>query len=231
MAKPCLQHAHKFLPRRAALGATLVTALAGSGLIMAAPAQAATTGTPANPIAEAQHHAERAKADAYKINVSAAQVLALAKAQVGTSENSRGGGTKFQRWYAQSQRALETIRRDGGSRAGYLNAAWCAMFVSWVGEHAGARPQVGWDAYTVTHAKWFKDNDRWGSAPKPGAVVFFSWRGGKSVSAVQHVGFVVKDNKNGTISTIEGNTGNGSVEQRVRPKWQVVGYGYPEYAA
>ncbi|WP_240777869.1 hypothetical protein [Nonomuraea basaltis] len=34
----------------------------------------------------------------------------------------------------------------------------------------------------------------------------------------------------GTISTIEGNTGNGKVEERVRPKSQVVGYGYPEYA-
>ena len=37
------------------------------------------------------------------------------------------------------------------------------MFVSWVGEQAGIRPQMGWDAYTVTHAKWFKDNHHWGT--------------------------------------------------------------------
>ena len=42
---------------------------------------------------------------------------------------------------------------------------------------------------------------------------------------------MVKDNNNGTITTIEGNTGRGKVEERIRPKWQVVGYGYPEYAA
>ena len=40
-----------------------------------------------------------------------------------------------------------------------------------------------------------------------------------------------KDNGDGTITTIEGNTGNGKVEERVRPTSQVAGYGYPEYAA
>ncbi|GGL57352.1 hypothetical protein [Planomonospora parontospora] len=35
----------------------------------------------------------------------------------------------------------------------------------------------------------------------------------------------------GTITTIEGNTGNGKVEQRIRPKNEVVGYGYPQYAS
>ncbi|WP_344844298.1 hypothetical protein [Nonomuraea dietziae] len=48
----------------------------------------------------------------------------------------------------------------------------------------GARPQVGWDAYTVAHAKWFKSNERWGTTPKPGAVVFFSWSGSKSISSI-----------------------------------------------
>jgi hypothetical protein len=35
----------------------------------------------------------------------------------------------------------------------------------------------------------------------------------------------------GTITTVEGNTGNGKVEQRIRPTSQVVGYGYPQYSA
>ncbi|MFE3450001.1 CHAP domain-containing protein [Nonomuraea sp. NPDC059194] len=162
---------------------------------------------------------------------SAAVVLAEAKKQIGVRENSRGGGTKFQDWYVNSQRARETVARDGGNVRAYANAAWCAMFVSWVGEQTGARTQVGWDAYTVTHARWFKANKRWGSEPKPGAVVFFSWKGGKDLDDIRHVGFVEKDNGDGTISTIEGNTGNGVVEQRVRPKSQVVGYGYPSYGA
>ncbi|WP_433256370.1 CHAP domain-containing protein [Streptosporangium sp. CA-135522] len=162
--------------------------------------------------------------------VTAAQVLRIAAKQVGVSENAQGGGTKFQSWYVSSPRARETVARDGGNVRAYANAPWCAMFVSWVGEQAGIRPTMGWDAYTVAHARWFKNNDHWGNAAKPGAVVYFDWNGGKSISGIDHVGFVKKDNGDGTISTIEGNTGNGRVEQRVRPKSQVVGYGYPVYA-
>ncbi|NRQ39066.1 CHAP domain-containing protein [Nonomuraea sp. NN258] len=177
------------------------------------------------------HADQAAKPEEAKVKVSAAQVLDTARSQVGVKENAQGGGTKFQQWYASSTRGGETAARDGGARADYLNAAWCSMFVSWVGEHTGARAQIGWDAYTVSHAKWFKDNGRFGSQAKPGSVVFFSWKGGKDLSDIQHVGFVVKDNGDGTISTIEGNTGNGKVEERKRPTSQVVGYGYPNYAA
>jgi hypothetical protein len=62
-------------------------------------------------------------------------------------------------------------------------------------------------------------------------VVFYDWNGAKTTSAIDHVGLVKKDNGDGTITTIEGNTGNGKVEERVRPTSQVVGYGYPEFAA
>ncbi|MEV0595884.1 CHAP domain-containing protein [Nonomuraea cavernae] len=220
MATRCPSHALRRHAARAALGVTL-TATAAFGVV--APAAADTP----------QHAGTGAEtpAKAGAVSVTADQVLALARAQIGVSENAYGGGTKFQEWYAYSQRAAETIARDGGNRAGYLNAAWCAMFVSWVGENSGARPQIGWDAYTVTHAQWFADKGRWGTTPKPGAVVFFAWSGSKSISSINHVGFVVKDNGNGTLTTIEGNTGNGKVEERVRPKWQVAGYGYPQYAA
>ncbi|MEU1724045.1 CHAP domain-containing protein [Nonomuraea sp. NPDC005692] len=208
-----------------ALGATIAaTALGATAAVSAETAHRTAAQT------AAQQSAAQGSAQG-RVNVTAAQVLATARAQVGTSEDANGGGTKFQKWYADSQRAGETVARDGGSRQDYLNAAWCSMFVSWVGEQTGARPQVGWDAYTVSHAKWFAANDRWGTEAKPGAVVFFSWSGSKSLSDIQHVGFVVKDNGDGTISTIEGNTGNGKVEERVRPTSQVVGYGYPSYAA
>ncbi|GII00317.1 hypothetical protein Pta02_23250 [Planobispora takensis] len=161
--------------------------------------------------------------------VSARQLLAIAKEQIGVKENSSGGGTKFHSWYMSSPRVKETIARDGGNVRGYANAPWCDMFVSWVGEQAGIRPVVGWDAYTVTHAEWFKNNKRWGTKAEPGAVVFFDWDGGDSVYGIDHVGFVEHDNGDGTIITVEGNTGNGEVEQRIRPKSQVVGYGYPVY--
>ncbi|MEU4234558.1 CHAP domain-containing protein [Nonomuraea sp. NPDC026600] len=224
MAMSRLTRAPKLTFAQAALGVAVAAAAIGGQ--STAHAETIATGTQQHAAAPADH--PEAKVEA-KAKISAAQVLALAKAQVGTSEDAAGGGTKFQKWYMNTPRARETVKRDGGSKQEYLNAAWCSMFVSWVGAHSGARSMVGWDAYTVEHARWFAKNHRWGQAPKPGAVVFFSWSGSKSLDDIQHVGFVVKDNNNGTISTIEGNTGNGTVAQRVRPKSQVVGYGYPDY--
>jgi len=163
--------------------------------------------------------------------VTAQDVIDLALKQVGISENAYGGGTKFHEWYMSSPRARETLNRDGGRLQDYANAPWCAMFVSWLGSKLGIESTMGWDAYTVTHAAWFRDNGRWGTKnASPGAVVFFDWSGGKAISGIDHVGIVVKDNGDGTITTVEGNTGNGRVETRVRPKSVVVGYGYPEYA-
>ncbi|MBG0829911.1 CHAP domain-containing protein [Planomonospora sp. ID67723] len=163
--------------------------------------------------------------------VSAAQLLAVAEQQIGIRENSSGGGTKFHSWYMSSPRVKETIARDGGNVQGYANAPWCDMFVSWVGEQVGIRPTVGWDAYTVSHAQWFQNNRHWGDTPRPGALVFFDWSRGDSIYGIDHVGFVKHDNGDGTITTIEGNTGNGNVEQRVRPESEVVGYGYPVYSS
>ncbi|MBB6474206.1 CHAP domain-containing protein [Sphaerisporangium rubeum] len=170
------------------------------------------------------HGAPRSEA-----RVTAAQVLDLARKQVGITENSLGGGTKFHAWYMSSPRAVETIARDTGKISDYANAPWCDMFVSWIGEQLGIQDTMGQDAYTVQHAKWFESQGRFGSAPKPGAVAFFAWSGG-GIEAIEHVGFVVKDNGDGTIETIEGNTGNGKVEIRNRPTYQVAGYGYPAYA-
>lgn len=180
------------------------------------------------PVATAPHKESAKQGNTTK--VTAQDLLDLALAQVGITENAQGGGTKFHAWYMSSPRARETAARDGGTVEDYANAPWCAMFVSWVGEQLGIRSTVGWDAYTVTHAQWFRDNGRWGTEPTPGAVVFFAWEGTKNISDIDHVGFVIKDNNDGTISTVEGNTGNGRVETRIRPKAQVVGYGYPEYA-
>ncbi|QYC40999.1 CHAP domain protein [Nonomuraea coxensis DSM 45129] len=215
-----LTHARTAL--RAALGAAVAAGAIAGGV--AAGGTAAHADTDVRPPARAAQHTQA-------VQVTAEQVLATARAQIGTTENADGGGTKFQQWYTTSQRALETAARDGGSTTSYKNAPWCSMFVSWVGEHTGARSQIGWDAYAVTHAKWFEANQRFGTAPKPGAVVFFSWSGSKDLDAIDHVGFVVKDNGDGSLTTIEGNTGNGKVEQRTRPTSQVVGYGYPVYAS
>jgi hypothetical protein len=212
--------------RVALVGGTLVSALAVGPVAAFAHTQggeqAVTAGASVTPLAKEAVGLPK---------VSPSQLLKLAESQVGIHENAQGGGTKFQAWYMSSPRARETVARDGGSISGYADAAWCDMFVSWVGNQLGIRPVLGWDAYTVAHAQWFVENNRWGTVPKPGAVVFFSLSGGKTIDSIEHVGFVIKDNGNGTIQTVEGNTGSGDVAIRTRPAWQVVGYGYPYYTA
>ncbi|MFF0309542.1 CHAP domain-containing protein [Streptosporangium sp. NPDC004379] len=212
---------------RALVGASIV--LAG-GAVTTVPALADNHASGPQAGSVTENAAASSETQAQNLpKVSAQQVLDIAAQQIGVSENAYGGGTKFHAWYLASERAKETVARDGGRIQDYANAPWCAMFVSWVGEQAGIRPTMGWDAYTVSYAKWFADNGRWGQTPKPGAVVFFDWGGSKDIDAIDHVGLVKKDNGDGTITTIEGNTGNGKVEERVRPVAQVDGYGYPVY--
>jgi CHAP domain len=161
--------------------------------------------------------------------VTAADVIKVAEQQVGTAEDAAGGGTKFQSWYVDSTRARQTAARDGGSPSAYENAEWCDMFVSWVGADLGISNRLGADAYVPDHAKWFADQHRWGTTPRPGAVVFFSWSGGTGPDSADHVGLVVKNDGGGNITTVEGNTGN-AVRVRTRPTSEVAGYGYPDYA-
>jgi surface antigen len=160
---------------------------------------------------------------------SAAEALKLAESQVGVSEDASGGGTKFQKWFVSSPWAVRGVQRDGGKVSDYANANWCDMFVSWVGAQLGVKG-MGADAFTRTHAQYFQAQGRWGETPKPGAVVFFAWNGGKSVDDIDHVGMVVKDNGDGTIQTVEGNTDN-AVKIRNRDVSTVVGYGYPQYGS
>ncbi|GLY87293.1 hypothetical protein Airi02_052220 [Actinoallomurus iriomotensis] len=160
---------------------------------------------------------------------TASDALKLATSQVGVSEDSSGGGTKFQKWFVSSPWAERGVERDGGQVSDYANANWCDMFVSWIGAQLGVKG-MGADAFTRTHAQWFKDQGRWGENATPGSVVFFSWSGSKSIDDIDHVGMVIKDNHDGTIQTIEGNTDN-AVKIRTRDKSTVVGYGYPEYGS
>ncbi|MFL6053329.1 MAG: CHAP domain-containing protein [Actinoallomurus sp.] len=157
---------------------------------------------------------------------TANDALKVALSQVGTTEDA-GGGTKFNRWFMVSPFAKAGVARDGGAIGDYAKASWCDMFVTWVGAQADVKG-IGGDAFTPAHARWFQRQGRWGHVPKPGAVVFFSWNGGKSADNIDHVGMVIKDDHHGTIQTVEGNTDN-AVKIRTRSTDSVVGYGYPEY--
>ncbi|NKZ06414.1 CHAP domain-containing protein [Actinomadura latina] len=158
---------------------------------------------------------------------TAGEAVELAKSQVGVKEDG-GGETKFQKWYMGTARAQETVARDGGSIGGYSDAQWCDMFVSWIGEQIGFTDQIGSDAWTVAHARWFQEHGRWGTEPRPGAIVFYAWSGSKDVKAIRHVGMVVKKIDDDTVEAVEGNTGN-AVMIKKRPADDIVGYGYPDY--
>jgi surface antigen len=228
----------------AAAGATAIS------LIAAAPAHSSqkVNAISAGALAAVPHAAAHSKAphplaqvplpgkgiaDALKkapaLTPTAADAVKLATAQVGVTENSLGGGTKFQKWFVSSPWAKRGVARDGGKVSDYTNADWCDMFVSWIGAQLRVKG-MGGDAYTRTHAQYFKDQGRWGQTPTPGAVAFFTWSGTKSIDGIDHVGMVVKDNHDGTIQTVEGNTDN-SVEVHTRDVSSVVGYGYPEYSS
>jgi hypothetical protein len=157
---------------------------------------------------------------------SAVDALNLAVSQVGISEDAYGG-TKFNKWFMGSPFAEEDARRDGASVGDYADAAWCDIFISWVGQQLGVKG-MGADAFTPKHAGWFKKRGRWGTTPRPGAIVFYAWNGG-GIDGIDHVGMVIKDNHNGTIQTVEGNTDD-AVRIRTRDTSSVVGYGYPQYA-
>ncbi|XRQ02989.1 CHAP domain-containing protein [Actinomadura welshii] len=158
---------------------------------------------------------------------TAEEAIELARSQVGITEDG-GGETKFNQWYMENPRAKETVERDGGSIQGYDDAAWCDMFISWLGDQLGFTDQFGSDAWTVAHAEWFRDQGRWGTEPKPGAIVFYAWDGGKEIDDIVHIGLVTKKIDDGTIEAVEGNT-DSAVRVRKRSTGTVVGYGYPEY--
>lgn len=214
------------LPKRmgARVAAGAVLSLAGVfGFTSLAPSAQADT-KPANSAQVAP--ASKAGGQSAEVGASAQDVIKLARTQVGTHEDA-SGNSKFNDWYAGSPLGEQNAHRIGAKSASvYKGQSWCDMFVSWLGQHTGTKG-MGADAYTVSHAKWFKKTGRFGDTPKPGAVVFFAWNGG-GVKGVEHVGIVVKDNHDGTIKTIEGNTGD-AVKQKVRDTSTVAGYGYPQY--
>ncbi|WP_203978167.1 CHAP domain-containing protein [Planotetraspora silvatica] len=143
------------------------------------------------------------------------KLLHLLHTQVGYGEQA-SGYTKFGHWY-------DTVEND----ADYTSQPWCDMFLSWGAHKLGYAPWFGQFAYTVSHARWFKQHHAWGSTPVPGAVVFFDWAGTGTIDGIDHVGIVVKV-AGKKIHTIEGNTGGGQVREQVRDQSSVVGYGYPE---
>ena len=158
-------------------------------------------------------------------------IIEIAKKEVGTIEGPKDNETKYGKW----------------TGANFL--PWCQSFVSWTAHQAGVAkfPKT---ASTVAAADWFKKENRWADArnddPTAGDWIYFDFPD-DGVNRISHVGLCIKNNGDGTIQVIEGNTsGTAKGDQRnggmcvektrayVKNKKgilnAVVGWGRPVYA-
>ena len=153
---------------------------------------------------------------------NATDVLSVARGEIGYNRwDDSKAGTKYGRWYAQSH----------GAYYGTSGVPFCAMFVSWVFDQAGAKcagiPEA-YCPYILNDAKKAGAVLSDKTKAQPGDVVLFDWDGG----VVDHVGIIEK-NYGSYVQTIEGNTTingvTGAVGRRtrswgtiaaiVRPSW------------
>ncbi len=126
-------------------------------------------------------------------------------------------------------------RTPFGAAYGWNGVAWCNIFVSRMGfEVSGDYDLLGKFAGTIACAEWWQRQGRFGTEPRPGAAVFFDWKGGRSIGAIDHIGLVITPLGNGRVRTIEGNAAIAGKTDGVwvhdRSTRFIVGYGYPRYA-
>lgn len=85
-----------------------------------------------------------------------------------------------------------------GVKYGWNNQPWCMMFV-WCGHDEIKSPLPYKTASCSALLNWYNRNrpQQVAKKPKKGYIIIYPWG---------HTGIVVKDNQNGTMTTIEGNT-------------------------
>lgn len=115
--------------------------------------------------------------------------VAVAQKEIGTIEGPKDNETKYGKF----------------TKANFL--PWCGSFVMWCANEVGLKiPNC---VSTQAGAKAFLDKGQWQAAeeatPEPGDIVFFDFPG-DGIDRISHVGIVVKDNGNGTVTCVEGNT-------------------------
>jgi hypothetical protein len=128
-------------------------------------------------------------------------IIEVAKKEVGTIEGPKDNETKYGKW------------------TGMNFQPWCQSFVSWCAFTSGLNPKkYPKSASTLAASDWFKKNDRWADArndePTPGDWIYFDFPD-DGVNRISHVGICIKNNGDGTIQVIEGNTsGTAKGDQR-----------------
>ena len=154
----------------------------------------------------------------------------IAKSQLGYTYD---GGTVYGAWW------------NGVTNWGvdYTQAGWCAIFVCWCANKAGAGLGIAYDKNGASPGylfDWLKNNARYdtsfSTAPQAGDFIFF----GNSSGGVEHVAVVTEyDASSGRVYLVGGNQGNGvgavtssSCRWASGSTWgsqYILGYGRPNY--
>ena len=128
-------------------------------------------------------------------------IIGVAKKEIGTIEGPKDNETKYGKW----------------TGANFL--PWCQSFVSWCAFTAGLdAKKYPKSAATLAASDWFKKNERWSDSrnddPQAGDWIYFDFPD-DGVNRISHVGLCIKNNSDGTIQVIEGNTsGTAKGDQR-----------------
>lgn len=120
---------------------------------------------------------------------SAARLVEVALAEVGTIEGPKDNETKYGKFTKSNFQP------------------WCGSFVMWCADQAGVK--VPNTVYTPAGAQAFIKAGAWQMAevatPEIGDIVYFDFPN-DGVDRISHVGIVVGVNADGTVDTVEGNT-------------------------
>ena len=160
---------------------------------------------------------------------TAAKLIEVAKEEIGYIEGPKDNETKY----------------GAFTKANFQ--PWCGSFVMWCGDKAGVK--IPNTVYTPGGAAAFKKAGRWYDAqicdPEPGDIAYFDFPA-DGVDRISHVGIVIKDNEDGTVWCIEGNTSGdpkksqrngGEVVKKLRAykknkanvQISIVGFGRPKF--
>ena len=131
--------------------------------------------------------------------MSAAKAIEIASGEVGVTEDPPGSNRGPRVGVYQ---AVTSLARDPAYRTGW---PWCAAFVEWVWTQAGVETDC---CSASTEAMWLMGRARGWLSEQPLVGAAILWRG-------VHTGLVVAIPGDGTVHTIEGNSGD-QVARRVR---------------